>query len=88
MTDDEILKSVAEIEGITKHPDQHTYWVDSKEWNPLKDAADLLPLIEKYKPHIEFNQPNGKWVCTVEHSYKLHESLPHAVLMAIIEAHK
>lgn len=105
MTDEEILKSVAIIEG---HDQNNIDWWQgnyvhlqgdgpegrwSEAWNPLHNPADLLALIEKYR--LDISAEMDRWEVSYTDMTKpghpepvVHPSLPHAVLMAIIEAHK
>lgn len=98
----EIEGATPEVEYIyTREVDMHTgeqvvyerrFYVNSlgEGWNPLTNWSDLGPLIEKYTPTMEDPAKTGFWrVCIRGFPYKWieHESLPHAILLAIIEAH-
>lgn len=104
MTDEELLKRVAEILGIQKRTTAYGFFWEHKdnprvpiamEWNPLANWSDLGPLIEKYKVELTPYVQGGDWGAEV--TFKdgryinldaeiLHASLPHAILLAIVEA--
>ena len=94
MTDQEILQRLAEIEGY--EVDSHgRCWkedrsVDRGWWNPLTNWSDLGPLIEKHKACIEWHESNQAWDADilVGPGYVRNASLPHAICLVIIEAHK
>ncbi len=89
MTD--LLKKLAEIEGITRNTVRDGYWEDpdnpNDEWNPLP-----LALVKKYKVDIycfddgdygaSCNSPNG-YECNISHA-----DLDTAIYMAVVESHK
>lgn len=69
-----------------------------RSWNPLICPQDLLPLIERHRVHIDpwLNRPC--WRCSIvnwdgeegagpKEGYGKDESLPRAVLLAIIDAY-
>lgn len=104
MTDEEILKRLAEIEKpLEGNPDDY-FWCrtcnEFKGWDPLENWADLGPLIEKYKLCAVFSDGFGTdpdvrantWeVAPSDGAFRVYgrdESLPHAICLAIIEAHK
>ena len=92
MTDQEILQRLAEIEGGLDF-NGGKWWVRNeynKSWNPLTDWSDLGPLIEKYKACIEWHESNQAWDADilVGPGYVRNASLPHAICLVIIEAHK
>lgn len=99
MTDEEILKRLAEIEGWTAcesiSPDRipYTRWrdLDENTWiyesvNPLHNDAQCLALVKKYHLSLEYLKDyDGAWlVGGIEYD----PSLNRAVCLAIIEAHK
>lgn len=89
LSDEEILKRIAEIEGKTGG---EIIWrkdgsIALCRWNPIHDWGDLGPLIEKYKLSIEcFAIPENGWFWRIDDETE-DQSLPHAILLAIIEAH-
>lgn len=116
MTDEGILKRLAEIEGWEWSPLSEC-WKGAKivggqsrgtePKNPLNNWSDLGPLIEKHKVDIFWNPSDLDaldderglyWETEIfdysdPHEYKVrssanHKSLPHAICLAIIEAHK
>ena len=101
MTDEEILKRLAEIEGKDYYDTQETWeWDDRQDdevifpplWNPLTDWSDLGPLIEKHQIDITWHgYDDEKPYVRAWHEESVtpveHKSLPHAICLAIIEAH-
>lgn len=102
MTDEEILRRLAEIEGWTDcgthtvslyegHKALEGLWIKElgKVWNPLTNWSDLGPLIEKYRVWIKHDEM-GSWgaIEGYEPIEVFNESLPHAICLAIIEAHE
>ena len=67
-------------------PEPKVYW----SWNPLTNWSDLGPLIEKHKTYIEWHESIQAWDADilVGPGYVRNASLPHAICLAIIEAHK
>ena len=102
MTDAEILKRLAEIEGWKWIEEVGSYrYIHSKDYlhskerwypvNPLEDWSDLGPLIERHKIWLEWQEypKTGQVNATVYGNPKgtaWHTSLPHAICLAIIEA--
>jgi len=105
MTDEELRKRVAEIEGLELVGG--VVFVDmlkghvgiEVEWNPLANWSDLGPLIEKYKMDISADWEvdaygirssifEGWSAIALDGEWAVHKSLPHATLMAIVEAHE
>ena len=82
MTDEEILKRVAEIEGVSAlgidpdgqicdvgNPTARLVYEDpvgGYTWDPLENWSDLGPLIEKYKVEISWDEVNGRWSCWID----------------------
>ena len=72
-------------------PEPKVYW----SWNPLTNWSDLGPLVEKYIVTLEVIPtgddpigPDGSaWEAIVSQPVS-HESIHHAICLAIIEAHK
>lgn len=96
MNDQEILKRMSEICGHmwVNNPDEECWVVreDSDgfhDWNPLTNGSDLVPLIEKYEVTIlsPLSYQPGIWCAISGNAVVKNESLPHAILLAIIEAH-
>jgi len=106
MTDEEILKRLAEIEGMEPlytDPSRSHFFASPNilgaPWNPLTNWSDLGPLIEKYYPTImkiaaigipgkDDFQEVDYWSAYAGGKEVDHESLPHAICLAIIEANK
>jgi len=87
MEDEEILRRLVEIEGRDHVIDAVGGY--SRRWNPLSNPADTFALIEKYRPEMIPLSFRGDWQVEVESdSMVCDESLPHAICLAIIEAHK
>lgn len=89
LSDEEILKRVAEIEGleILNGIPRKMQGQFFQPFNPLTNWSDLGPLIEKYKLSIEcFAIPENGWFWRIDDETE-DQSLPHAILLAIIEAH-
>ncbi len=93
MTDEEIVRRVAEIEGkrlsaVVCRP----HLLRMGNYNPLANPSDTMALIEKYKPTMGW--VGEAWTVFLRlgvssSSYQAkHESLPHAICLAVIEAHK
>ena len=102
MTNEEILKRLAEIEGIDLGDFQLKTYSDttiSIVWNPLTRWQDLGPLIEKYEPTMMKIAAEGVpgtdhfvevdyWSVHIKGPDVKRESLPHAICLAIIEANQ
>ena len=104
MTDEEILKRLAEIEGYKLSEYGFRYSTafnaiisyqddDFSPWNPLHDDAQCLALVKKYAIDLTFSPSSNfrtcRWKATMfPISEVSDESLNRAVCMAIIEAHK
>ena len=89
MTDAEILAKLAEIEGWKKVDQGYEYSYGVLA-DPLNDWGQLGPLIEKHKTYIEWHESIQAWDADilVGPGYVRNASLPHAICLAIIEAHK
>ena len=97
LSDEEILKRIAEIEGleILNGIPRKMQGQFFQPFNPLTNWSDLGPLIEKHIGNICFYGPeqserfrDNYWVSTKdERGDAMNKSLPHAILLAIIEAH-
>ncbi len=101
MTNEEILKRLAEIEGwqwLQQGKDNvpSTGWRDSERClkDPFTNPADTYALIEKHELTIDkdSDDPEDRWVVHKRKRWGLyppgvHESLAMAVCLAVIEAH-
>lgn len=95
MTDEEILKRLAEIEDVqnsTLFDEVRVYHRTLNVcdmWNPITEWSDLGPLIEKYRPEI-IPMKLGGWQIDLGYGSEAvwDESLPHAICLAIIESQR
>jgi len=100
MTDEEILKRLAEIEGYKLSEYGFRYSTafnaiihyqddDFSPWNPLHDDAQCLALVKKYRITLLSSGPKYyNAIVSVSSAWGIDESLNRAVCLAIIEAHK
>ena len=104
MTDEEILRRLAEIEGISHWPGEARE-VYAGGWNPLTNWSDLGALIERILSRDgpgwleiavgqQITTEGWKWSAEVDRSVdvpeicRIDDSLKRAICLAIIEAHK
>ena len=82
------------ITGGALHRNVNLGPIRQTHWSPLRQPADWGPLIEKY--HVDCVAEVDAdgcdfWECVATGGFTpkrcTHESLPHAILLAIIEAH-
>lgn len=84
LSDEEILRRVAEIEGFVNGAEVE--W----DWNPLTNDAQAMGLVKKYRCGV-INPYEGKeeWSVLCESAaWCADESLNRAICLAIIEAHQ
>ena len=98
MTDLEICKRIAEIEGLSNHIYFHkvqvdrtpnksinTSWITWEDYNPLTDDALCFQLMVKHK--LEVWEHEGKWLVGYNLRNTIHNESPNkAICLAIIEA--
>jgi hypothetical protein len=95
MTDFEICKRIAEIEGHlviqSSNGGKDFIFVPHVKvnYNPLTDKALCFDLVVKYK--LSLIAPEGEqkdWDCVIRDVLTVHKSPSRAICLAIIEAHK
>lgn len=95
-TKEQVLKRMAQIEGIPpeaqRYQKGHVFQGEFM-FNPLDNPSDWAVLIEKYRPNLFFwdseyfsEKYRGKWTAEIGSVETVHESLPWAICLAIIEA--
>lgn len=94
MTDEDILKRLAEIEGIELSPFDGLPQVGGdpiwRLWNPLTSNADAFALIEKYDVQIATDE-EGERMVLIRRRYghfpcSTDPDLKRAICLAVIEA--
>jgi hypothetical protein len=104
MTDLEVCKRIAEIEGLINHiyfrkvqvdrtPNKsiNTSWINWEDYNPLTDDALNHQLMVKYKIDLDFTDDGYTRAWQYHHicgQDTLNKNPKKAILLAIIEAHK
>lgn len=93
MTNEELLRRVAEIEGCDR---ERGFWyhpeIDPGEpFDPLEDKGQSMELVEKYRMDVSCDEEE-RWYAFVPRRYGTYpgatdSSLNRAILLAIVAAH-
>jgi len=83
--DEQLLRRLAEIEGMTAYLKPYA----TPEWNPLTNWSDCGPLQDKH--HVCTNRPRldqNRWSAWIGEETAKDDDLKRAICLAIVEAHR